>query len=215
MSTEKLIELSKPVAQAYYDEHDSSTMLIDWLVDSVPEAPTALYSQEYVSALLAELEASKKSNAFLKEQLAKLANFNPDWDMLEACRESWREVAAALKEAEARLAANDKRIVALERINKAQEDHINQQQDRIESLEKKNGDLGHGLQAAEKRIAGLVERLATPVRLLGEMPVHDWEHRVERQAAFEHRKIAWDARLAEDKKAILAAGFTFTVEGDE
>lgn len=55
-------------------------------------------------ALLAELEASKKSNAFLKEQLAKLANFNPDWDMLEACRESWREVAAALKEAEARLA---------------------------------------------------------------------------------------------------------------
>lgn len=60
--------------------------------------------------LLAELEASKKSNAFLKEQLAKLANFNPDWDMLEVCRESWREVAAALKEAEARLAAKDKRI---------------------------------------------------------------------------------------------------------
>lgn len=59
------------------------------------------------------------------------------------------------------------------------------------------------------------KRLATPVRLLGEMLLHDWEHRVERQAAFEHRKIAWDARLAEDKKAILAAGFTFTVEGDE
>ncbi len=56
----KLSELSKPVAQAYYDEYDSSTMLIDWLVDSVPEAPTALYSQEYVSALeqkIAELEA--------------------------------------------------------------------------------------------------------------------------------------------------------------
>ncbi|MGO3395605.1 MAG: hypothetical protein ACTINL_03805 [Serratia proteamaculans] len=63
-----------------------------------------LYSQEYVSALLAELEASKKSNAFLKEQLSQLANFNPDWDMLEACRESWREVSAALKEAETRLA---------------------------------------------------------------------------------------------------------------
>ena len=58
-------------------------------------------------------------------------------------------------------------------------------------------------------------KLATPVRLLGEMLLHDWEHRVERQAAFEHRKIAWDARLAEDKKAILAAGFTFTVDGDE
>ncbi|EPA9109277.1 TPA: hypothetical protein ACGQUH_000884 [Serratia liquefaciens] len=68
------------------------------------EGLAPIYSQEYVSALLAGLEASKKSNAFLKEQLSKLANFNPDWDMLEACRESWREVAAALKEAEAKLA---------------------------------------------------------------------------------------------------------------
>ncbi|BEM75696.1 hypothetical protein SME36J_51190 (plasmid) [Serratia marcescens] len=72
--------------------------------------PTDVYSQEYVSALLAELEASKKSNAFLKEQLAKLANFNPDWDMVEACRDSWREVAAALNEAEAKLKVKDKRI---------------------------------------------------------------------------------------------------------
>ena len=71
------------------------------------------------------------------------------------------------------------------------------------------------LEAKDKRIAELEAKLATPVRLLGEMLVHDWEHRVERQPAFEHRKIAWDARLAEDKKAILAAGFTFTVEGDE
>lgn len=69
-----------------------------------------------VLALLAELEASKKSNAFLKEQLAKLANFNPDWDMLEACRESWREVAAALKKTEAKLEAKDKRIAELEAI---------------------------------------------------------------------------------------------------
>lgn len=70
-------------------------------------------------------------------------------------------------------------------------------------------------ESAEQRVAELKAKLATPVRLLGEMIVHDLEHRVERQAAFEHRKIAWDARLEEDKKAILAAGFTFTVEGDE
>ncbi|MEG1655522.1 MAG: hypothetical protein RR390_18775, partial [Hafnia sp.] len=37
-----------------------------------------------VLALLDELEASQKSNEFLKEQLAQLANFNPDWDKLEA-----------------------------------------------------------------------------------------------------------------------------------
>ncbi|MGQ6163590.1 hypothetical protein ACUNG5_11025 [Serratia sp. IR-2025] len=100
-----------------------------------------------------------------------------------------------------------KRIAELESANKSQDDHINQQQDRIDSLEKTNAGLGRRLGDAEKR-------LATPVRLLGEMLLHDWEHRVEQQATFQHRKIAWDARLAEDKKAILAAGFTVTVEGD-
>lgn len=48
-------------------------------------------------------DKAEKSNAFLKEELAKLANFNPDWDMLEACRESWHEVVALLKEREAEL----------------------------------------------------------------------------------------------------------------
>lgn len=37
----------------------------------------------------------------------------------------------------------------------AQDNHINQQADRIESLEKKNGELGRALGAAEKRIAEL------------------------------------------------------------
>ncbi|WP_142815349.1 hypothetical protein [Serratia liquefaciens] len=71
------------------------------------------------------------------------------------------------------------------------------------------------LEAKDKRIAELEGKLATPVRLLGEMLVHDWEHSVERQEAFQHRKTSWDARLEEDKKAISSAGFTFTVEGDE
>ncbi|EMK1274664.1 ead/Ea22-like family protein [Serratia marcescens] len=65
---------------------------------------------------------------------------------------------AVVLELLAELEAKDKRIEALERINQAQDDHINQQQDRIDSLEKKNGDLGRSLGAAEKR-------LATPVRL--------------------------------------------------
>ncbi|WP_440530914.1 hypothetical protein [Serratia marcescens] len=113
----------------------------------VPGAYTvsALYSQEYVSALLAELKFEKQNNA---------------------------GVAGMVEDYETKLEAKDKRIAELE------------------------------------------AKLAMPVRLLGEMLSHEWE-RAERQAAFEHRKIAWDARLAEDKKAILAAGFTFTVEGDE
>ncbi|QJU39025.1 hypothetical protein [Serratia marcescens] len=59
----KLSELSKPVAQVYYDEHDSSVMLIDWLRSDEPKNPEPLYSQEYVSALtqrIAELEEQKE-----------------------------------------------------------------------------------------------------------------------------------------------------------
>ncbi|MDT7076452.1 hypothetical protein RQL62_17860 [Citrobacter amalonaticus] len=55
-------------------------------------------------ALLDELEVSKKSNEFLKGQLAELANFNPDWDKLEASYESWREIAAELLVAKDRIA---------------------------------------------------------------------------------------------------------------
>lgn len=107
----KLSELSKPVAWKFKNADGGDRVSLERKANIYGRHDfQPLYSQEYVSALLTELKASKKSNAFLKEQLAKLANFNPDWDMLEVCRESWREVAAALKEAEARLAAKDKRI---------------------------------------------------------------------------------------------------------
>ncbi|MDU4354258.1 ead/Ea22-like family protein [Phytobacter diazotrophicus] len=63
-----------------------------------------------VMALLAAHEADKaliaeqaKTNAFLKDQLAQLANFNPDWDMLEAARDSLREHMAELTEANKRI----------------------------------------------------------------------------------------------------------------
>ena len=97
----KLSELSKPVGY-FTKQRDGNYWPLS--KSTAKMNMVRLYSQEYVSALLAELEASKKSNAFLKERLSQLANFNPDWDMLEACRESWREVSAALKEAETRLA---------------------------------------------------------------------------------------------------------------
>lgn len=51
-----------------------------------------------------KLEAAQKSNEFLKGQLAELANFNPDWDKLEASYESWREIAAELLVAKDRIA---------------------------------------------------------------------------------------------------------------
>ncbi|TSB27323.1 hypothetical protein FOT43_14545 [Serratia marcescens] len=108
----------------------------------------------------------------------------------------------------AELEAKDKRIAELREWSVGLERHVK--------------DIEATLIAATDEVADLTKerdearaKLATPVRLLGEMLLHDWEHSVERQATFQHRKIAWDARLAEDKKAILAAGFTFTVEGDE
>ncbi|HFS8947035.1 TPA: ead/Ea22-like family protein [Enterobacter roggenkampii] len=57
-----------------------------------------------VLALLDELEAKDKSIDFLKEQLAQLANFNPDWDKLEAATDSLREHIAKLSSAEKRIA---------------------------------------------------------------------------------------------------------------
>ncbi|MDX7082521.1 ead/Ea22-like family protein [Serratia marcescens] len=129
----------------------------------------------------------------------------------------------------AELEAKDKRIAELEGDKRQLNEIINTEANRADAAEKQLVYSRDAMATWERkaisnfeecakmsqRIEELKKRLATPVRLLGEMLVHDWEYSVKRQAAFEHRKTAWDARLAEDKKAISAAGFTFTVEGDE
>ncbi|HDL7349009.1 TPA: hypothetical protein PXN29_001109, partial [Yersinia enterocolitica] len=58
----------------------------------------ALANPAVILDLIAQLEAAQKSNSFLKEQMTQLANFNPDWDRLEACQDSWRELSALQKE---------------------------------------------------------------------------------------------------------------------
>ncbi|BBZ86938.1 ead/Ea22-like family protein [Enterobacter asburiae] len=64
-------------------------------------------------ALLDELEAKGKSIDFLKDQLAQLANFNPDWDKLEAATDSLREHMAKLSSTEKRIAELEAREVVL------------------------------------------------------------------------------------------------------
>lgn len=66
-------------------------------------------------------------------------------------------------------AANPTTVLALldeleakDKVWSAQDNHINQQADRIESLEKKNGDLGRALEAAEKRIAEQQSAIIAP-----------------------------------------------------
>ncbi|HGL4289293.1 TPA: ead/Ea22-like family protein [Enterobacter kobei] len=59
---------------------------------------------DVVRVLLDELEAKDKSIGFLKDQLAQLANFDPDWDKLEAATDSLREHMDELTAARTRIA---------------------------------------------------------------------------------------------------------------
>ncbi len=96
-----------------------------------------------------------------------------------------------------------KRIAELERANQSQDDHINQQQDRIDSLEKTNSGLGQRLGAAEKR-------LATPVQLQN----CDFESvAIMAHWCTDEQLKAWVKGVEHAKKQIRAAGFK--VEGDE
>ncbi|HHT0329257.1 TPA: hypothetical protein ACTW5P_000940 [Raoultella planticola] len=61
--------------------------------------------------LVESLEKAQKSNEFLKGQLSELANFNPDWDKLEASYDSWCEIAAELLVAKERIAELESRTV--------------------------------------------------------------------------------------------------------
>ena len=78
--------------------------------------PNMFVETRDVLALLDELEAKDKSIRFLKDQLAELANFNPDWDKLEASYESWREIAAELLVAKDRIAELEAREVILPKL---------------------------------------------------------------------------------------------------
>lgn len=82
---------------------DEALLNVDGDVDAA-NAFNLLTGPETVLALLDELEAKDKSISFLKDQLAQLANFNPDWDKLEAATDSLREHMAELTAARKRIA---------------------------------------------------------------------------------------------------------------
>lgn len=199
----KLSELSKPVAWLaiyhgdVYDEAISITRSVveaqadrfGW--ESALTEITPLYSQEYVSALQHESavnwEAAASLNVENQELKKRIAELEEEFAFIMGQNDGMVRG----------LEAKDKRIVALERINQAQGDHINQQQDRIESLEKKNGDLGRSLGAAEKR-------LATPVRLPETYSPEPWMGPDPSGTWLEKEDV---------KDSIRAAGFT--VQGDK
>lgn len=85
------------------------------------EGPDAGANREFVQVanpanvkmLVEALEKAQQSNEFLKGQLSDLANFNPDWDKLEASYESWRKIAAELLVAKDRIASLESRAVTV------------------------------------------------------------------------------------------------------
>ncbi|HAT4516337.1 TPA: hypothetical protein I9281_001247 [Serratia marcescens] len=144
---DKFSELSKPTAC----RNKFTGRTFNATKNTEPQIYESLYSQEYVSALLAELEAKDEA---LRELAFRVSagGYNADSVDADVFKQNIIDGINSIS------AVLIKRIAELERANQSQDDHINQQQDRIDSLEKKNGDVGRSLGAAEKR-------LATPVRL--------------------------------------------------
>ncbi|EMH4032951.1 Uncharacterised protein [Klebsiella oxytoca] len=102
----------------------------------------------------------------LSSNARKAANTFYNWSQLANCTservscltvEQLKETSELFSTLLAELEAKDKRIAELEFANQSQDDHINQQQDRIDSLEKTNTGLGQRLGAAEKRLATPVD----------------------------------------------------------
>ncbi|WP_312427427.1 hypothetical protein [Serratia sp. (in: enterobacteria)] len=216
----KLSELSKPVAEVvskFGDPEAFGEREIKLLTCIQQMAySTKFYSQEYVSALLAELEAKDKRIAELEVIRADASLVFSEIGTELGCNPDNESIMMAIDDLKATQMTGPLKDVLKRNIELEAKTAMTM------GVGSGNGNLFvHGdydsIKAAQAIVLenqSLRAKLATPVRLLGEMLPHEWE-RAERQASFEHRKIAWDARLAEDKKAILAAGFTFTVEGDE
>ncbi|BEO13071.1 hypothetical protein SMQC17_11010 [Serratia marcescens] len=186
MSTEKLRELSKPVGY-YRLSEDGVSHYLSSPTEKFDDEVVPLYSQEYVSALLAELEREQEmraQNLEIKTLLAeKVKTLETKlWDsqqLVDVKSHSQIELRSQISNLEERnrkdMSWRGKRICELD-------------------------DL---LEAANKRIAELEKHLATPVRL----PRTLW---------YEHDDLAHEIPVLEKKKVVAeirAAGFT--VEGDD
>lgn len=82
--------------KAKHSHYDAYAPVMTW-----GEFCTIVTERAADKALIAE---QARRIEFLKEQLAQLANFNPDWDKLEAATDSLREHMAELTEANKRIA---------------------------------------------------------------------------------------------------------------
>jgi uncharacterized protein (DUF3084 family) len=87
-------------------------------------------------SLLDELETKDTEIEWMRKRIEELAKA---LEVSENHRATWYVMADKLGDS---LDVSEKRVAELERANAAQDDHINQQQDRIDMLEKRNAGLG-------------------------------------------------------------------------
>ncbi|EOE2717244.1 hypothetical protein ACKDBV_004153 [Klebsiella oxytoca] len=100
-------------AKTATEEYASGHMSVSVCYAECEEFNRLTDGPDNIIALVEALEKAKKSNEFLKGQLSELANFNPDWDKLEASYDSWREIAAELLVAKERISELESRTVKL------------------------------------------------------------------------------------------------------
>ncbi|HED2701082.1 TPA: ead/Ea22-like family protein [Klebsiella oxytoca] len=169
-----------------------------------------------ILALVEALEKAKKSNEFLKGQLSELANFNPDWDKLEASYESWREIAAELLVAKDRIAELEPIRVAAEKLVRCKGRYHSELNYRalaalfgvttpdLPPLEHENV---HYADAAEMKIAALRQRIAEMESRTVKLP--DFRHEHFNSDWGEHDAEAYQVALRE---ALVAAGIKVEAE---
>ncbi|WP_447888497.1 hypothetical protein [Serratia fonticola] len=131
--------------------------------------------------LLAALEEKDKTLALVREQRDNELRTNTEleqrldtevreWTQKYVNEKSRVEAAGRREEhLKADVAVMGNRIAELERANAAQDDHINQQQDRIDTLEKKNDELGKHIGKQEKLLKGTEESLIASVDMVAEL----------------------------------------------
>lgn len=121
------------------------------------------------------LIANGRQTADLLRHLADNEIDSDYFAVVSECENYGKETEAELSITEFALRAAgyvDALVEALEkalRANAAQDDHINQQQDRIDTLEKNNAELGRHVGMLEKRLKGTEESLIASTDMVAEL----------------------------------------------
>ena len=138
MTAEQLAHLRKEISNPSIGSKDHLRNLSLMLLDELERKDALIAEQDkrlvdyaaIATKSATRVAALEKKTAFLKEKLAQLANFNPDWDALEATTDSLREHMSELT-------AANKRIAELEaQLRREQDYYLSVDMERMELWKK-------------------------------------------------------------------------------